>query len=127
MFLRLNRKEIKGGFIMAKGRGPMIPGNMNNMMKQIQKMQKDMTDAQEKIEAESYEATAGGGAIKVVVNGKKELISIDLKPEIVDPDDIEMLQDLIMVAVNEAMKIADETMNKTMSKFTGGMNMPGLF
>jgi len=112
---------------MAKGRGPMIPGNMNNMMKQIQKMQKDMTDAQEKIEAESYEATAGGGAIKVVVNGKKELISIDLKPEIVDPDDIEMLQDLIMVAVNEAMKIADETMNKTMSKFTGGMNMPGLF
>ncbi|OJV62924.1 MAG: YbaB/EbfC family nucleoid-associated protein [Clostridiales bacterium 38-18] len=112
---------------MAKGKGPMIPGNMNNMMKQIQKMQKDMTDAQEKIEAENYEATAGGGAIKVVVNGKKELISIDLKPEIVDPDDIEMLQDLIMVAVNEAMKIADETMNKTMSKFTGGMNMPGLF
>lgn len=112
---------------MAKGRGPMIPGNMNNMMKQIQKMQKEMTEAQEKLEQESFEATAGGGAIKVTVNGKKELVNIELKPEIVDPDDIEMLQDLILVAVNEALKTADETMNKTMSKYTNGMNMPGLF
>jgi len=112
---------------MAKGRGPMIPGNMNNMMKQIQKMQKDMSDAQEKLELETFEATAGGGAIKATVNGKKELVSIDLKPEIVDPDDIEMLQDLILVAVNEALKIAEETMSSTMSKYTNGMNMPGLF
>ncbi len=112
---------------MAKGKGPMIPGNMNNMMKQIQKMQKDMTDAQEKLEVETFEATAGGGAIKVTVNGKKELVSIELKQEIVDPDDVEMLQDLILVAVNEALKIAEETMSKTMSKYTSGMNMPGLF
>ena len=112
---------------MAKGRGPMIPGNMNNMMKQIQKIQKEMTDAQEKLEVENFEATAGGGAIKAIVNGKKELISIELKPEIVDPDDIEMLQDLIIVAVNEALKVADETMNKTMGKYTSGLNMPGLF
>ena len=112
---------------MAKGKGPMIPGNMNNMMKQIQKMQKDMTDAQEQIEHQSFEATAGGGAIKAVVNGKKELVSIELKQEIVDPDDVEMLQDLILVAVNEALKTADETMSKTMSKYTNGMSMPGLF
>lgn len=112
---------------MAKGRGPMMPGNMNNMMKQVQKMQRDMQEAQEKIEKEVFEATAGGGAIKVTVNGKKEVVSIELKPEIVDEDDIEMLQDLIIVAVNEALKTADDTINKTMSKYTGGLSMPGLF
>ncbi len=112
---------------MAKGKGPMIPGNMNNMMKQIQKMQKDMETAQAEIELQTFEATAGGGAIKAVVSGKKELVQIELKPEIVDPDDIEMLQDLIIVAVNEALKVADETMSKSMSKYTGGMNLPGLF
>ncbi len=112
---------------MAKGRGPAMPGNMNNMMKQVQKMQRDMQEAQEKIESETFEATAGGGAIKVTVSGKKEIISIDLKPEVVDPDDIEMLQDLIIVAVNEALKTAEDTMSKTLGKFTGGMNIPGLF
>ncbi len=112
---------------MAKGKGPMIPGNMNNMMKQVQKMQKEMQEAQAKIEEQEFEATAGGGAIKVVVNGRKEVIKIDLKPEIVDPDDIELLQDLVMVAVNEALKTADETMSKSMDKLTGGMNVPGLF
>lgn len=112
---------------MAKGRGPAMPGNMNNMMKQVQKMQRDMQEAQEKIESEEFEATAGGGAIKVTVNGKKEVLSIDLKPEVVDPDDIEMLQDLIIVAVNEALKTAEDTMSKSLSKFTGGMNIPGLF
>ena len=112
---------------MAKGKGPMIPGNMNNMMKQVQKMQKEMQEAQAKIEEQEFEATAGGGAILVVVNGKKEVIKIELKPEIVDPDDIEMLQDLIMVAVNDALKTADATMSKSMDKLTGGMNVPGLF
>lgn len=112
---------------MAKGKGPMIPGNMNNMMKQVQKMQKEMQEAQAKIEEQEFEATAGGGAILVVVNGRKEVIKIELKPEIVDPDDIEMLQDLIMVAVNEALKTADATMSKSMDKLTGGMNVPGLF
>jgi DNA-binding YbaB/EbfC family protein len=112
---------------MAKGKGPMIPGNMNNMMKQIQKMQKDMEEAQGQIELQTFEATAGGGAIKVLVNGKKEVVSITLKPEIVDPEDIEMLQDLIIVAVNEAIKLAEDTMSKSMSKYTGGMNLPGMF
>ncbi len=112
---------------MAKGRGPKIPGNMNNMMKQVQKMQKQMEEAQAEIESSEFEATAGGGAIKVVVNGKKEVTAIELKEEIVDPDDIEMLQDLIIVAVNEAIKNADEKMNNSMNKFTGGLNMPGLF
>lgn len=112
---------------MAKGKGPKIPGNMNNMMKQIQKMQKDMMAAQEQVESESFEATAGGGAIKAVVNGKKELVAVELKPEIVDPEDIEMLQDLIIASVNEALKTADEAMSKGMGKFTGGLNVPGLF
>lgn len=112
---------------MAKGKGPMIPGNMNNMMKQVQKMQKDMQEAQSKIEEQAFEASAGGGAILAVVNGKKEVLRIELKPEIVDPDDIEMLQDLIIVAINDALKSAEETMTSAMGKFTGGMNLPGLF
>ncbi len=112
---------------MAKGRGPMVPGNMNNMMKQVQKMQRDMQEAQEKVEQQSFETTAGGGAIKVTVNGKKEIVAIELKPEIVDPDDVEMLQDLILVAINDALKNADEEMSKVLGKFTGGMNIPGLF
>lgn len=112
---------------MAKGRGPQIPGNMNNMMKQIQKMQKEMELAQEKLEEQTFEATAGGGAIRVEMNGKKEVTQIELKPEIVDPDDIEMLQDLIMVAINEVIQVVDKTSSDTMSKYTGGMKMPGLF
>lgn len=109
---------------MAKGRKGGIPGggNMNGMMKQVQKMQKDMMKAQAENEVKEFEATAGGGAIKVVVNGKKEVVSIDLKDEIVDPDDIEMLQDLIIVAINDALKTAENEMNKAMSKYTGGMN-----
>ncbi|MDO4799900.1 MAG: YbaB/EbfC family nucleoid-associated protein [Bacillota bacterium] len=111
---------------MARG---MMPGggNMGNMMKQIQKLQKDMATAQEAIESQNFEATAGGGAIKVVVSGKRVLQSVELKPEIVDPDDIEMLQDLILTAVNDALKKAEDTMSDTMGRFTGGMNIPGLF
>ncbi|MBN2898600.1 MAG: YbaB/EbfC family nucleoid-associated protein [Clostridia bacterium] len=112
---------------MAKGKRPMVPGNMNNMMKQVQKMQADMEKMQREIEEKEFEASAGGGAVTAKVNGKKELVSIVLKEEIVDPDDIEMLQDLIMVAVNEALRVADETASKEMSKLTGGMNIPGLF
>lgn len=112
---------------MAKGKRPMMPGNMNNMMKQVQKMQKEMAKAQEEVESAVFEATAGGGAIKVTVNGKRELVNIELDEDIVDPDDIEMLQDLILAAVNEGMRKADEAMNKSMGKFTGGMNIPGLF
>lgn len=112
---------------MAKGRKGMVPGNMNNMMKQVQKMQADMQKMQAELEVSEFEASAGGGAIKVVVNGKKEVLSIDLNESIVDPDDIEMLQDLIIVAVNEALRTADEAMNKGMGKLTGGMSIPGLF
>lgn len=112
---------------MAKGRGPKIPGNMNNMMKQVQKMQRDMQVAQEEIEKSEFEATAGGGAIKVIANGKKEIVSITLDEDVVDPDDIEMLQDLIIVAVNEALRQVDTETEKKMGKFGSGLNMPGLF
>lgn len=112
---------------MAKGRKNMVPGNMGNMMKQVQQMQKNMEIKQAEIEVKEFEATAGGGAIRVVVNGKKEVLSIDLKEEIVDPDDIEMLQDLVMVAVNDALKAADKEMSDVMGSMTSGMKMPGLF
>lgn len=112
---------------MAKGKFPGMPGNMNNMMKQVQKMQKQMEQMQEELEQREVEASAGGGAITVKVNGKKEILDIKLKPEIVDPDDIEMLQDLIIAATNEALRSAEEMMAKEMGKITGGMNIPGLF
>lgn len=112
---------------MAKGRKPQIPGNMGNMMKQVQQMQKNIELKQAEIEEKSFEATAGGGAIKVVCNGKKEILAIELKEEIVDPDDIEMLEDLILVAVNDAIKAADKEMSDVMSSMTSGMKMPGLF
>lgn len=111
---------------MAK-RKPQMPGNMGNMMKQVQKMQAQMQKAQEDIENMEFTASAGGGAITVKVNGKKEMLSIDIDEDVVDPDDVEMLQDLIIAAVNEAMRTADETMSKEMGKLTGGMNIPGLF
>lgn len=110
---------------MAKGGFPGGMGNMGNMMKQAQKMQKEMMKLQEEIEQRTVEASAGGGAVTVVITGKKEIKSITLNPEIVDPDDIEMLQDLIMAAVNEAIRQADEMAAKEMSKITGGLNLPG--
>lgn len=111
-----------------KGRMPGgMPGNMNQMMKQVQKMQKDMEKMQAELEERVFEASAGGGAIHVKVTGKKELVEIKLEPSIVDPDDVEMLQDLILVAVNEAIKTAEEEVSKEMGRITGGMNVPGLF
>lgn len=112
---------------MAKGRRPQMPGNMGNMMKQVQQMQKNMEKKQAEIEEQEFEATAGGGAIRVVANGKKEITAIELKEEIVDPDDIEMLQDLIMVAVNDAISSAEKAMTDAMGAMTGGLKMPGLF
>lgn len=112
---------------MAKGRKNAMPGNMGNMMKQVQQMQKNMEIKQAEVEEKEFEATAGGGAIKVVVTGKKEVVSIDLKEEIVDPDDIEMLQDLIIVAINDALKAADKEMADVMGSMTAGMKMPGMF
>ena len=113
---------------MAKGGFPGFGGNIGNLMKQAQKMQKDMAKMQEELEQRTVEATAGGGAISVVVTGKKELQEINIKPEVVDPDDVEMLQDLILAAVNEALRKADEMVSSEMGKITGGMGgFPGLF
>ncbi|PAB57017.1 YbaB/EbfC family nucleoid-associated protein [Anaeromicrobium sediminis] len=115
---------------MAKGRGKFsggMPGNMNNMMKQVQKMQKEMEKMQSELEEKEVEASAGGSAVTVKVNGKKEILDVVIKPEVVDPDDIEMLQDLILAATNEALRKADEMMNSEMGKVTGGLNIPGLF
>jgi DNA-binding YbaB/EbfC family protein len=114
-------------FFMAKGGFPggFGGGNMNNLMKQAQKLQKQMEDMQKEIELKEFEASVGGGAVVVKINGKKEVTAINIKPEVVDPDDVEMLEDLVLSAVNEAIKKAeDETANK-MGKLTGGM--PGLF
>lgn len=112
---------------MAKGFGGFPGGgNMNNMMKQMQKIQKQMENLQEDLKNKEVEATSGGGAVKATVNGNKELISIKLDPEVVDPDDVEMLEDLIVAAINEAMRTADEKVNSEMSKITGGLNIPGL-
>jgi hypothetical protein len=112
---------------MAKGfnsRGMSgMGGNMNNMLRQAQKMQQDMLKAQEELETKSYEASAGGGVVTAVVSGKKELTQVTIDPEAVDPDDVEMLQDLIVAAVNEAMRKANEDAASQMSKLTGGMNL----
>ena len=111
----------KGGF-----QGGAVPGNMNNMMKQVQKMQQDMERLQSELEEREVEATAGGSAVKVVATGKKIIKSIKIDPEVIDEDDIEMLEDLILAAVNEAMTKAEEMVNSEMGKITGGMNIPGL-
>ena len=102
-----------------------MPGNMNNIMKQAQKMQKQMEDAQAQLEESSYTATSGGSAVEVTISGKKEITSIKFDPEVVDPDDIEMLEDLTMAAVNEAIRKIEEVSAQKMSKITGGMG--GLF
>ena len=105
----------------------MRGGNMQNMMKQMQKMQKKMAEAQEELGEKKIEGTAGGGMVTVVVTGHKEIVEVIIKPEVVDPDDIEMLQDLVLAATNDALKKADEITNQTMGQFTKGMNIPGLF
>ena len=104
-------------------------GGMSNMMKQAQKMQQEMAKVQEELETKLVDATVGGGAVSVTVNGKKELVNITIKPEVVDPDDVEMLQDLILAAVNEAIRKADEMAESEMGKITGGLGggLGGLF
>ena len=101
--------------------------NMQGLLKQAQKMQEQMAKMQEEMENKSYEATAGGGAVTAVISGSKELLEIKLQPEAVDPDDIEMLQDLIVAAVNEGMRKAEADSAAQMSALTGGLNIPGLF
>ncbi len=114
---------------MAKGgfRG-QIGGGMNaNMMKQAQKMQQDMLRMQEEMESKEYDATVGGGVVRAVVNGKHEVLSLTIDPEAVDPEEVEMLQDMIVGAVNEAMRKADAEATQSMSRLTGGLNLGGLF
>lgn len=109
----------KGNF---KGMGGM-GGNMNAMLKQAQKMQQDMLKKQEELNEREFEASSGGGVVTAKVNGKKELLAIEIKPEAVDPDDVEMLQDLIIAAVNEAIREAEEASANELGKMTGGMNL----
>ena len=114
---------------MAKGgyRGNPMGGGINpNMIKQAQKMQQEMLRMQEERENKEYEATVGGGMVKAVVNGKHTLLSMEINPEAVDPEDVEMLQDLVVAAVNEAMRKAESEANANMSKLTGSLNLGGL-
>ena len=99
-------------------------GNMQGMMKKMQKMQKEMMQAQEDLNAKEFEGAAGGGMVKITMNGQREVLSVNLDPSVVDPEDVEMLEDLIVVATNEALKKVEETTNATMGKFTQGLNLP---
>ena len=114
---------------MAKGGFRGMPGGMNQaaMMKQAQKMQQDMIRMQEEMENKTYSASAGGGMVTATVNGKHQVVAIDIKPEAVDPDDVEMLQDVVMAAVNEAMRTADVDAQNNMARITGGLNLGGMF
>ena len=114
----------RGGFP-----GGGMPGNMANLMKQAQKMQRQMEEQAKELETKEFSATAGGGAVEVTVSGKREVLRVKLEEEIVDPDDIEMLQDLIVAATNEALRQVEAESSSAMSKLTGGLGggMPGLF
>ena len=103
------------------------PGNMQSMLKQAQKMQEDMANLQAELEEREYDVAAGGGVINVKINGKKEILSVKIEPEVVDPDDIETLEDLITAAVNEAIKKVESVSQDEMSKITGSMSLPGMF
>lgn len=106
----------RGGFP-----GGAMPGNMSNLMKQAQRMQRQMEESQKEMETKEFKASAGGGAVEVIVSGKKEVLKVTLSEEVVDPDDIEMLQDLIVAATNEAMRQVDDANAAMMNKMTGGM------
>ncbi len=106
----------RGGFP-----GGAMPGNMNNLMKQAQRMQRQMEEEQKALEEKEITATAGGGAVAVTITGRKEITKVTLSPEVVDPDDVEMLEDLIMAATNEAIRQVEELSQQSMAKITGGM------
>ena len=114
---------------MAKGGFRGMPGGMNQaaMMRQVRKMQQEAIRMQEEMENKTYTATAGGGVVKAAVNGKHEVVSLQIDPDAVDPDYVEMLQDMVIAAVNEAMRAADTDSANNMSRLTGGLNLGGLF
>ena len=103
------------------------PGNMQSMLKQAQKMQEDMQTAQAELEAKEYTASSGGNMVEATVNGKHEVLSLKINPDVVDPDDVEMLEDLVLAAVNEAIRAAASDSEQTMGAITGGLNLPGMF
>ncbi len=103
------------------------PQNMNAMIKQAQQMQEDMTALQEELDKKEYEVSAGGGVVTIKINGKKEILSIDIKPEIVDPDDIDTLTDVLTAGINEAIKTVENVTAEEMNKITGGLSIPNLF
>lgn len=115
---------MKANIPKGMGGGPQ---NMQAMLRQAQKMQEDMAAKQEELNAREYDVSAGGGVVNVKINGKREILAIDLKPEIVDPDDIETLSDILVAAVNEAIKRVEDTNSAELNKITGPMNIPGLF
>lgn len=115
--------SLRGGTIMFNGG----MGNMQGMMKKVQKLQADMAKMQEELKLRTIETTVGGGAVTVVVSGKKEVVSVKIDPSAVDPEDVEMLEDLLVAAVNEGMRKIDEMTEAEMGKLTGGMKMPGMF
>jgi nucleoid-associated protein EbfC len=102
----------------------MRGGNMQNMMKQMQKMQKQMQEAQEELAEKKFEGSSGGGMVKISISGQKEIVDVQIKEEVVDPDDIDMLQDLVLAAVNDALKKVEDETNQKMGQFTKGMNLP---
>jgi len=113
---------------LPQGYGGGGPQNMNAMIKQAQKMQEQMAQKQEELAAREFSAKSGGGMVEAVMNGSKELISIKIDPEVVDPDDVEMLQDLVVAAVNEVLRVVEEATNEEMQEITGGLGgMPGMF
>ena len=114
---------------MAKGGFRGMPGGMNQaaMMKQVQKMQQDMVRMQEEMENKTYSAAAGGGMVKAIVNGKNAVMELEINPEAVDPDDVEMLQDMVIAAVNEALRAAETDKANNMNRMAGGLNLGGLF
>ena len=116
---------MKARLPQGMGKGPNQ--NMNQMLKQAQKMQDDITALQADLEQRELSASSGGGAVEVKINGKRQVLSLNIKPEVVDPADVEMLQDLIISAFNEAVKNLDETSDAEMSQLTGGVSFPGLF
>ena len=116
-------KGFRGGFGAKNGAG----NNMQRLMQQAQQMQREMEKEQAAISEKVFETTSGGGAVKVEMTGEKKITSLEIKPEVVDPDDVEMLQDMVIAAVNEAMRTADAESANNMSRLTGGLNLGGLF
>lgn len=114
---------------LPQGMGGGMGGNMNNMIRQAQKIQADMEKTQAELNETEYKATVGGGAVEVTITGKKEVVALNIKPEVVDPEDIEMLEDLVISAVNEAIRTAEKDSEEKMAKITGGFGggLPGMF